>query len=352
MRILMLGDARTEHLARWARHFRRRGDDVLVASAEGGPADVHFTLPVKWHAVGYPMLTATLKRLNAEWHPDLIVAHYLPNYGLLAVLSKFNPVVAVGWGSDLLVLPERNFLQRSRLHYVATHAQAFLVDAQMLVEPLVNLGAPVERVYVCPFGVDEDVLELHPHRSTTEPLSILSTRRLDHRYRVDVLLSALAHVTTPHRAIVANDGTHRSALQEKAVRLSLKSPVAFPGSLDRPGYLELLQGAHIYVSTSPTDSTSVSLLEAMAAGLACVAPDIPGNREWLTHEKDGLLFRSLDPRDLAAKLESLLHNPEHAVRLGARARQTVQSRGRWSHTIRRAELLFTQLAGSQPCPAS
>ena len=352
MRILMLGDARTEHLARWARHFRGRGDLVLVASAEGGVSDVHFDLPVKWHAVGYPMLTPTLKRLIAEWRPDLIVAHYLPNYGLLAVLSKFRPVVAVGWGSDLLVLPERNFLQRSRLHYVATRAEAFLVDAQMLVEPLVNLGAPVERVYVCPFGVDEDVLDLQPERTATATPTILSTRRLDRRYRVDVFLHALTHVTTPHRAVIANDGTHRNTLQEKAARLNLGSRAVFPGSLDRPRYVEQLQAAHIYVSTSPTDSTSVSQLEAMAAGLACVVPDIPGNREWLTHEKDGLLYRSLDPRDLAAKLESLLHNPEHAARLGARARQTIESRGRWSHTIRRAELLFTQLVNTQPCPAS
>lgn len=352
MRILMLGDARTEHLARWARHFRSRGDDVLVASAEGGEADVHLKLPVRWQALGYPMLTPTLKRLITEWHPNIIVAHYLPNYGLLAVLSRFKPTVAVGWGSDLLVLPHRNFLQRSRLHYVATHATAFLVDAQMLVEPLVNLGAPVEHVYVCPFGVDDDVLELTPIRSTHEPLTILSTRRLDHRYRVDILIEALTHVTTPCKTQIANDGTHKNELQARTDHLNLSDRITFPGSLDRPGYLHNLQHAHIYVSTSPTDSTSVSLLEAMAAGMACVVPDITGNREWLTHEKDGLLYRSLDPRDLAAKLESLLHNPEHATRLGARARHVVQARGRWGLTIRRADLLFDQLVNIRPCPAS
>lgn len=354
MRILMLGDARTEHLARWARHFRQKGDDVLVASANGGRADVHLNLPSRWQALGYPMLVPVLNRLCADWRPSLLVAHYLPNYGLLAVLSKFRPTVAVGWGSDLLVLPGRHLLQRSRLRFVAKRASAFLVDAQMLVEPLVKLGAPVERVYVCPFGVDEDVLQLDTTARTAAPgtATILSNRRLDLRYRVDVLLEALARISRPCNAQVANDGSHKLALQEQARRLGLAPRVTFSGSLDRSAYLRCLAQANIYVSTSPSDSTSVSLLEAMAAGLACVVPDIAGNREWIVQEQNGMLYSPLDAKELAEKLDRLLADPARAVELGVRARHTVQSRGRWSQTIRRAELLFTELVRAEPCHAS
>jgi glycosyltransferase involved in cell wall biosynthesis len=352
MRMLMLGDARTEHLARWARHFRARGDLVLVASAEGGRADVHMNLPVKWPALGYPMLVPVLRRLIADFRPNIVVAHYLPNYGLLAALSQFRPTVAVGWGSDLLVLPGRNALQRSRLHFVAKRASAFLVDAQMLVEPLVKLGAPVERVYVCPFGVDDDVLQLDTVSRASRPFAVLSTRRLDRRYRVDILLEALSKVSNPFAAQIANDGSHTQKLRQQASRLGLNDRVTFPGVLDRSQYLERLRQSHIYVSTSPTDSTSVSLLEAMAAGLACVVPDIPGNREWVTHDQNGVLYAPLDATDLATKLAGLLQDPAHASRLGSRARQTVQARGRWSHTIRRAELLFAELVRAEPCHAS
>lgn len=367
MRMLMLGDARTQHLARWARHFRRRGDDVLVASAEGGEADVHFKLPVSWPALGYPMLVPLLKRLIGEWNPDLVVSHYLPNYGFMTVLSGFRPHVVVAWGSDLLVLPQRGPHQRARLRYVATRAQAFLVDAQMLVEPLVKLGAPVERVYVCPFGVDDDVFEVEPderrHRdpllspsegpySPAEQIRVLSTRQLERRYSVEVLLNALQQCPTPLRAIIANDGSFRSELEKKANELGLESRVKFRGVLDRQAYVRALNKSHIYVSTSPSDSTSVSLLEAMAAGLACVVPDIPGNREWIKDRRNGLLYPPMDSAALAERLHSLASNRLLLDNLGERARQTILERGKWSHTIRRAELLFTELVNAEPCHGS
>ena len=161
MRILMLGDSGTEHVQRWAAHFRRRGDDVMVATAQtSGAADVRLQLPVRWSALGYPLLVPVLKRLANEFKPDVTVAHYLPNYGLLTVLADLRPRMLLAWGSDLLVLPKRGPLQRARLGYVARRGGTFLVDANMLVEPLVLLGAPVERVYVCPFGADEDVMAL------------------------------------------------------------------------------------------------------------------------------------------------------------------------------------------------
>jgi len=352
MRILMLGDARTEHLARWALHFRKRGDEVLTVSAEGGTADVHLELPVAWPALGYPMLVPTLKRLTSDWHPDLVVAHYLPNYGLLAVLSKFHPTVAVGWGSDLLVLPERNALQRSRLRYVAKHATALLVDAQMLVEPLVKLGAPVERVYVCPFGVDDDVLELPEKLIFGGPVRIFSCRQLQARYHVDVLIHAISKLHSKFDAVIGNDGRARPELERLTGKLDLEPRVFFSGRLDRHNYLGLLRLSHIYVSTSPIDSTSVSLLEAMGAGLACVVPDIPGNREWITDRSNGLLYPPLDPDALASCLESLATDADEILRLGRQARQTIQARGRWGHAIRRAELLFTELTQAQPCHAS
>jgi glycosyltransferase involved in cell wall biosynthesis len=352
MRILMLGDARTEHLARWARHFRARGDEVLVASAEGGTSDVHLALPVRWQALGYPLLVPVLKRLTSEWRPDLVVSHYLPNYGLLTVLSKFRPHVVVGWGSDLLVLPRRGILQRSRLRYVATRAQAFLVDAQMLVQPLVKLGAPAERVYVCPFGVDDDVLNLEPKPASSGTPSILSNRQLEHRYRVDVLVDACSKLSAPFDATIANDGAARPRLERQVSQLNLQSKVRFRGHLDRTSYLDSLRQSDLYVSTSPSDSTSVSLLEAMAAGLACVVPDIEGNREWIADGKNGLLYPPLNAYALASQLESLVSDPAKVRTLGTKARQTIQTRGRWSHTIRRAELLFSQLVRAEPCRAS
>lgn len=348
----MLGDATTPHLVRWGAHFRKRGDTVWIASAqESRHADIKLALPVPWEFAGYPLLVPVVKRMIRDLKPDLVVAHYLPNYGLIAALSGFRPNVIVAWGSDLLVLPGRGPFERARTRLVATRGHAFLVDAQMLVEPLVRFGAPATNVFVCPFGVDEDVLAVG--RRTERPRDgtpvLLSNRRLEKAYRVDLFLDALYLATNARRtfqAVVANTGAEAAALEQAAARLGLVEAIAWPGLLCRSRYLDSLARADIYVSTSPSDSTSVSLLEAMAAGLAVVVPDIPGNREWVRDGECGLLYPAGDARALSSAIMALLQDRGRAAAIGQRARIVVEERGLWSSTIRRAELLFRQLTSA------
>ena len=352
MRILMLGDASTPHLVRWAAHFRKRGDTVWIASVqESRHADIVLALPVKWEFAGYPLLVPVVKRMIRDLKPDIVVAHYLPNYGLIAALSGFRPHVIVGWGSDLLVLPGRGPFQRARTRLVATRGHAFLVDAQMLVEPLVRFGAPATSVFVCPFGVDDDVLTVGEKtaRPRTGTPVVLSNRRLEPAYKVDLLLDALCLVSNarrPFHAVVANTGGAADTLSRSAARMGLAERVSWPGDLCRSRYLASLAEADIYVSTSPSDSTSVALLEAMAAGLAVVVPDIPGNREWVRDGHNGLLYPSGDAVALSSALMTLLGDPARATALGRSGKAVVEERGLWSGTIRRAELLFAQLTGA------
>ena len=53
-----------------------------------------------------------------------------------------------------------------------------------------------------------------------------------------------------------------------------------------------LNSSDIYVSTSSSDGTSLSLLEAMAAGLPLLVSDIPANREWVKTGYNGILLDS------------------------------------------------------------
>jgi glycosyltransferase involved in cell wall biosynthesis len=148
-------------------------------------------------------------------------------------------------------------------------------------------------------------------------------------------------------AEIAHAGSTTRELKEGALARNLQDRITWPGTLCRPDYLESLSRADIYVSTAQSDSTSVSLLEAMATGLAVVVPDIPGNREWVTSAQNGILYVPGDAKSLASILQSLIASPARRKQLGVRARRTIEERGVWSHTIRRAELLFDQLANAE-----
>jgi glycosyltransferase involved in cell wall biosynthesis len=105
-----------------------------------------------------------------------------------------------------------------------------------------------------------------------------------------------------------------------------------------------LRAAHVYVSTSKSDSTSVSLLEAMAAGCFPVVSDIPANREWVTDGDTALLFPPGDAEALARCLRRAASDAPLRDRAAARNRQVIAERATWESNLLAVEELFARLA--------
>jgi glycosyltransferase involved in cell wall biosynthesis len=117
------------------------------------------------------------------------------------------------------------------------------------------------------------------------------------------------------------------------------------GELSTADYRKMLLEADLYVSTALSDSTSVSLLEAMAAKLVCVVTEIPGNSEWITVMENGLTFVPKNDEMLAFLLEKLLEDPALRRRLGGRAFERVAGRAVWEENMADVEEAFLKLAG-------
>lgn len=65
------------------------------------------------------------------------------------------------------------------------------------------------------------------------------------------------------------------------------------------------------------------LLEAMACGKACITTDVPGCRDAVRHEDNGLLVPAKDAAALASSIRQLLDNPDLRQQMGERGRQRV-----------------------------
>jgi len=74
------------------------------------------------------------------------------------------------------------------------------------------------------------------------------------------------------------------------------------------------------------ENASISVLEAMAAGVAVVASRIGGIPEQIADDREGLLVPPGDAEALAAAMSKLWNEPEVARAMGARARQTARER--------------------------
>lgn len=67
------------------------------------------------------------------------------------------------------------------------------------------------------------------------------------------------------------------------------------------------------------------LIEAASCGRPIVTSDMPGCREIVRHNENGLLVPPRDPRSLANALKVLIENPELRAKMGARGREIVEA---------------------------
>jgi glycosyltransferase involved in cell wall biosynthesis len=110
------------------------------------------------------------------------------------------------------------------------------------------------------------------------------------------------------RFLIAGDGLERENLREEVGRLGIAASVEFLGKIPHEDMPSLLEKTDVYVSTSLSDGTSVSLLEAMASGAFPVVTDIAANKEWITDGVNGFLVPIDDETSLAHKIIQSLRN--------------------------------------------
>jgi glycosyltransferase involved in cell wall biosynthesis len=144
---------------------------------------------------------------------------------------------------------------------------------------------------------------------------------------VDYLLSALARLTRPFRAVVAGSGPAEAWLREKARAEGLGERVHFTGWLDGPAIETLYARADLVVCPSVWDEPfGLVGIESMAHGKPVIAFRVGGIPEWLADGESGFLVERKDVAAMAAAVERLLASPPLAARFGARGRALVAER--------------------------
>ena len=346
MRIATLANASVVHTRRWVEHFRSRGHDVRLWSLERGPdalaARILPAAPLPG-VLRYPLAVPRLRAELRRFAPDLVDAHYVPNYGLMGVLAGVRPLVVTAWGSDLLLTPHRDALQRARTRFVLARADRVLADSANLAAAARALGAPAERVLEIPWGVDP--ARFHPGAAREAGL-MLSTRMHEAVYDLPTLIRGAAAVLRSRpgtRLVIAGDGSRRGELEALARRELPAGRYEFTGRLEPDALAGWLQRADLYLSASRSDSTSVSLLEAMACGAVPVASDLEGNREWVGEGDGARLFAVGDAEGCARAIARALDDQGWSDAARARNARVIESRGSWPRNLARIEALFESL---------
>lgn len=106
----------------------------------------------------------------------------------------------------------------------------------------------------------------------------------------------------------------------------LHNNIVYTGIISSEKMVEHLCKCNVYVMPSVMENHSSSLIEAMIVGAPCISSLVGGVADIAVHSENALIYNSTDAENLAGCIIRLFNNPEMAVKLGAAAELTKESR--------------------------
>lgn len=260
-----------------------------------------------------------------------------------------NPVIGLSWGFDLLDMESSG----QAMQWL-TQLSHLIVDSSTNRSIAEAAGVDPERITTIPWGINVEqftpegaLIDLSSWGIPVERPLALSLRALEELYRVEDVIRAWPTVLAgipDAMLIVGNDGSLGPQLQALAAENDLTRHIAFIGRVSEGQLPALLRSVDAYISSSPIDGTSVTMLQAMGCRTPVIVTDTPGNREWIIPGVTGQVFPSGDPDELAAKIIHALKDDEASnAPMTVAARAQVLSRANWHENRRKLAQILSSL---------
>ena len=218
----------------------------------------------------------------------------------------------------------------------------FILQAEMEARQAQKLHP---QKYVLPWGIDvspaEDASSLlrlreqYPQLLNKKIVLVLS--RLDPIKGLDILINALGCLAAKRddfALVVAGSGEEKyeSYLTALVNQRGLQDRTVFLGLVEGDDKWEVMRQADVFALPSHHENFGLAVLEAMAAGLPVVISDKVGIHHEATNAGAGLIT-SLEPKEIAASIETLLDDQELRKRMGSAGVTLARQRFSWESAV-------------------
>lgn len=315
------------------------------------------------YTIPYPKATRLLTQALQTLRPDIVHASLT-----LSPLDFVLPEICAELDLPLVATFHPAFDRRrrniaSRTQHLAyqlyapflANYDATIVFSEAQRQILIKLGVNAEQVSTIPNGVDVD--KFSPGSSAIKR-EVQANRLFVYQGRIAVeknieaLLKAWkqAQLGSDCKLILVGEGPLTHSLKPF---YTAQQGVIWAGYIaDESRRIEILRGADVFILPSLIEGLSLSLLEAMACGLAAVATDVGADGEVL-EDGAGIL---LEPHRVTTELLTLLpllrDQVEFTQLLGVKARQRVLERYTLTRNLARLEKIYHQLQHETPLSRS
>lgn len=232
---------------------------------------------------------------HGRFHPDRYRYKAIVANRVLASLTK--SIIAIS-AATRSALARYEFLSEKRIQIIYNGIQPLQIDAETVAIKRKELGFPSNCM-------------------------ILGTvARLDPVKNQKMMLEAFARVLESYplaRLVIVGDGPELSSLKDAVNRLGIDRETVFTGFSETPA--EYLGFMDVFLLSSDTEGTSMTLLEAMSLGLPVVATAAGGTPEIVTDGVTGFVTPTGDATSFAIAIENILSDRERASELGRQGYQ-------------------------------
>jgi len=291
-----------------------------------------------------PIRAFTFKKYAFRVKPDVLIGCWATTYGFYAAYSNLHPFVLFVWGSDVLIFPWKFVPLRTLVRYALGKADVVVVDSDVQKKAVIRLGCDVNKILSFPWvkldGFESNIRQKSEVRKelgwTEDDIVVISMR--DHKpiYGVNYLIAAVPFILRQEpkaKFLILGEGELTSQFKQRVRQYVAQGHVKFLGKVPHSDVAKYLNVADIYVSTSFSDGTSASLLEAMACSTTSVATAIPGNKEWIQDGWNGYLIPTGNVNQLTQKIVFLAKNEEVRRKMGKNAFEAVRIKVNWQRNI-------------------
>ena len=295
-------------------------DADLVLSQTIGPigktaidAAVHHKKPVAAfiHSIEWELLPRAMGNVLLKKYTQMIAKYFARK-----MYNKCNLLIMPSHNVSELFL-WNNIRAKSTIVHLGVDTGKFKpIDAESRKQLREQLG----------FGNNEIIIGYHGRISREK--DIMTLLRAFTRLQI---------TNTNVKLLIIGDG-----LESIKKQLSSRPGVMLAGAKNNPvPYLQIMD---IYALTSLTETTCLSMLEAMSCGLAVVSTEVGFIKSYIRHGYNGFFFEKQNPYHLARNIQKLLGDEKLRKNLGENARKTVVEKFSWNKTSEGIESALESLS--------
>ncbi len=358
MRILQVCSAQEigggeRHLADLANELAKRGHEVFAAVNPSSPLRPELSALDPAKIIELPMRNALnlssamkLSRFVHEKEIEIVHAHVARDYPLAALATRRS--------NARLVLTRHVLFPMNRIHKLTLRRTARVIAVSEAVADALRAQAifQSEKITVIHNGIDIDRFAKGREslRNKSDKFRVGTIGHLAPIKGFDDFIRAAA-IVCRERAdvefVIAGEdkskaGENRRSLVKLIDDLKLNQHVDLPGWVD--DIASTLATLDLFVSSARAEPFGLSIVEAMAAGVAVIATASEGAREIIEPDQTARLLPIGDVQGIAKAINELLNDRNERERLARNALLAASERFSLQQMVAKTEHVYAEVA--------